>query len=119
PPGSRRYTHGPAPLPASVINLRNMDPNFVHLHVHSEYSLLDGACRVRPLVERVHELGMPAVALTDHGSLSGTVKFYRAAKEVGVKPITGLELYVVSDRHGRAGLKERYSNLTMLARDNE
>jgi DNA polymerase-3 subunit alpha len=96
-----------------------MDPNFVHLHVHSEYSLLDGACRVRPLVERVHELGMPAVALTDHGSLSGTVKFYRAAKDVGVKPIIGLELYVVSDRHGRAGLKERYSHLTMLARDNE
>ena len=62
---------------------------------------------------------MPAVALTDHGSLSGAVQFYRAARDVGVKPIIGLELYVVSDRHGRAGMKERYSHLTMLARDNE
>ncbi|MGD0997521.1 MAG: PHP domain-containing protein, partial [Thermoleophilia bacterium] len=96
-----------------------MDSDFVHLHVHSEYSLLDGACRVRPLVERVKELGMSAVALTDHGSLSGAVKFYRAARDVGVKPIIGLELYVVSDRHGRAGLKERYAHLTMLARDDE
>ncbi len=94
-----------------------MDSDFVHLHVHSEYSLLDGACRVRPLVERVKELGMPAVALTDHGSLSGAVQFYRAASDDGVKPIVGLELYVVSDRHGRAGMKERYAHLTMLARD--
>ena len=62
---------------------------------------------------------MPAVALTDHGSLSGAVQFYRAAKDVGVKPIIGLELYVVSDRHGRAGMKERYAHLTMLARDDE
>ncbi len=96
-----------------------MDSDFVHLHVHSEYSLLDGACRVRPLVERVKELGMPAVALTDHGSLSGAVQFYRAARDVGVKPIIGLELYVVSDRHGRAGMKEHYAHLTMLARDDE
>jgi DNA polymerase-3 subunit alpha len=96
-----------------------MDSGFVHLHVHSEYSLLDGACRVRPLVERVKELGMPAVALTDHGSLSGAVQFYRAAKDAGVKPILGLELYVVSDRHGRASAKERYSHLTMLARTNQ
>ncbi len=94
-----------------------MDQNFVHLHVHSEYSLLDGACRVRPLVERVKELGMPAVALTDHGSLSGAVQFYKAARETGVKPIVGLELYVVNDRHGRAGMKERYAHLTMLARN--
>jgi len=96
-----------------------MASGFVHLHVHSEYSLLDGACRVRPLVERVKELGMPAVALTDHGSLSGSVQFYKAAHDVGVKPIMGLELYVVNDRHGRAGVKERYTHLTMLARDNE
>ena len=99
--------------------MSHMDSGFVHLHVHSEYSLLDGACRVRPLVERVKELGMPAVALTDHGSLSGAVQFYRAARDVGVKPIVGLELYVVSDRHGRAGMKERYAHLTMLARDAE
>ncbi len=94
-----------------------MDQNFVHLHVHSEYSLLDGACRVRPLVERVKELGMPAVALTDHGSLAGAVQFYKAARDAGVKPIVGLELYVVNDRRGRAGVKERYAHLTMLARN--
>ncbi len=62
---------------------------------------------------------MPGVALTDHGSLSGAVQFYKAARDVGVKPIMGLELYVVNDRHGRAGVKERYTHLTMLARNNQ
>ena len=72
-----------------VESMSQMDSGFVHLHVHSEYSLLDGACRVRPLVERVKELGMPAVALTDHGSLSGAVQFYAPPKTAGVKPILG------------------------------
>jgi DNA polymerase-3 subunit alpha len=94
-----------------------MAPEFVHLHVHSEYSLLDGACRVGELVERAKELGMPAVALTDHGTLGGAVKFYRAAEEAGIKPIIGLELYVATDRRSRAGLKERNAHLTLLARD--
>jgi DNA polymerase-3 subunit alpha len=94
-----------------------MAPEFVHLHVHSEYSLLDGACRVKELVKRAKELGMPAVALTDHGTLGGTVKFYRAAREEGIKPIIGLELYVATDRHSRAGVKERNAHLTLLARD--
>ncbi len=92
---------------------------FVHLHVHSEYSLLDGACRIPDLVSRARELGMPAVALTDHGTLGGVVQFYRAATaEDGIKPIIGLELYVVSDRHARGGAKERFTHLTLLARDN-
>jgi DNA polymerase-3 subunit alpha len=97
-----------------------MGAPFVHLHVHSEYSLLDGACRVAGLVDRARELDMDAVALTDHGTLGGAVQFYRAATERDdpVKPILGLELYIVNDRHARAGVKERYHHLTLLARDN-
>ncbi len=92
--------------------------SFVHLHVHSEYSLLDGACRVGPLVDRVKALGMPAVALTDHGSLAGIVQFHKAARTAGIKPILGLELYVATDRHSRGGgVKERFAHLTLLARD--
>ena len=67
---------------------------FVHLHVHSEYSLLDGACRLTDLVERVKELGQAAVAVTDHGVMYGTIDFYRAAKAAGIKPIIGCEVYV-------------------------
>jgi len=75
---------------------------FVHLHAHSEYSLLDAMGRVRDLVARAAELGMPALALTDHGNLSGTIKFYRAAEDAGVKPLLGVELYVAPDsRHSR------------------
>jgi DNA polymerase-3 subunit alpha len=95
----------------------SMTADFVHLHVHSEYSLLDGACRINELVKRANELGMPAVALTDHGTLGGVVKFYDAAKKEGIKPIIGLELYVATDRHSRAGVKERNAHLTLLARD--
>jgi DNA polymerase III subunit alpha len=68
--------------------------DFVHLHCHSEYSLLDGLCRLKPLTQKVKELGMPAVALTDHGIMFGAMEFYRAAREHGVKPIIGCELYV-------------------------
>ena len=67
---------------------------FVHLHLHTEYSLLDGACRLEPLMERVKELGQSAVAITDHGVMYGCVDFYKAAKKAGVKPIIGCELYV-------------------------
>jgi len=94
-----------------------MAADFVHLHVHSEYSLLDGACRVNSLVRKARELGMPAVALTDHGTLGGVVKFYNAAREEGIKPIIGLELYMATDRHSRAGVKEKNAHLTLLARD--
>jgi len=68
--------------------------SFVHLHVHSHYSLLDGATRIDELVARAKEFGMPAVALTDHGNLFGAVEFFTAAKKVGVKPIVGLEAYL-------------------------
>lgn len=68
--------------------------SFVHLHVHSEYSLLDGACRIEGLVERVKDLGQTAVAITDHGVMYGVVDFYKAAKKAGIKPIIGCEVYV-------------------------
>jgi DNA polymerase-3 subunit alpha len=89
---------------------------FVHLHVHSEYSILDGACRVPALAARAAELEMPAVALTDHGSMAGAVEFYRAAGEVGVKPVIGSELYVCDDRRE---LKKGNAHLTVLAATNE
>jgi len=76
---------------------------FVHLHVHSHYSLLDGAIRIRDLVRTVPELGMDAVALTDHGNLFGAVEFYTAAKSAGIKPILGMEGYISpTDRHDRS-----------------
>ena len=68
--------------------------SFVHLHVHSEYSLLDGACRISGMMDRVKELGQTAIALTDHGVMYGCIDFYKAAKAAGVKPIIGCEVYV-------------------------
>ena len=68
--------------------------SFVHLHVHTEFSLLDGACRIPLLVKRVKELGQPAVAITDHGVMYGVVDFYKACKAEGIKPIIGCEVYV-------------------------
>ena len=67
---------------------------FTHLHVHTEYSLLDGACRISELVKRVKELGQDAVAITDHGVMYGVIDFYKACKAAGVKPIIGCEVYV-------------------------
>src|SRR3989442_1698582 len=67
---------------------------FVHLHVHSEYSLLDGAAQLEKLVQRAKDLRFPAIALTDHGNLFGAIDFYLAAQKAGVKPIVGCELYV-------------------------
>ena len=79
--------------------------SFVHLHVHTEYSLLDGACRINGMMDRVKELGQTAVAITDHGVMYGCIDFYKAAKAAGVKPIIGCEVYVtrrtIADRiHG-------------------
>ncbi len=76
---------------------------FVHLHVHSDYSLLDGACDVGKLVARAAALGQPAVALTDHGNLFGAVAFQRAAKAAGIQPILGCELYVAKQVDHRVG----------------
>ena len=89
---------------------------FVHLHVHSEYSILDGACRIPELAARAAELEMPAVALTDHGSLAGAVELYREAGKQGVKPLLGCEVYVADDRLAQ---KKGYAHLTLLAESNE
>ncbi len=70
--------------------------SFTHLHVHTEYSLLDGACRIRELMPRLKELGQTACAVTDHGAMYGAVQFYKAAKEAGIKPIIGCEVYVAA-----------------------
>ncbi len=91
---------------------------FVHLHLHSEYSLLDGANRVDRLVARVKELGMNAVAVTDHGNIFGAVAFYQAAREAGIKPILGVEAYVApGDRHDRThtGVSDGGFHLVLLA----
>jgi DNA polymerase-3 subunit alpha len=80
-----------------------MAGEFVHLHLHSEYSLLDGGNRIDALVKQVKALGMDAVAVTDHGNLFGAAEFYDAARKVGVKPILGIEAYVAPDHDGREG----------------
>jgi DNA polymerase-3 subunit alpha len=89
---------------------------YVHLHVHSEYSILDGACRIPELAARAAELEMPAVALTDHGSLAGAVELYREAGKQGVKPIVGCEVYLADDRRAQA---KGYAHLTLLAESYE
>ena len=90
--------------------------SFVHLHVHSEYSILDGACRIPALAARAAEFEMPAVALTDHGSLAGAVELYKAAGKEGVKPILGCEVYVAENRRAQ---QKGYAHLTLLAESNE
>jgi DNA polymerase III subunit alpha len=92
-------------------------PGAVHLHVHSEYSLLDGACKIEALAARAAELGMPALGLTDHGVLNGAVEFYKACQTHDVKPIIGLEAYLVDDRRERDKVKYERNHLTLLARD--
>src|SRR4249920_2790083 len=91
-------------------------PPFVHLHVHSEYSILDGACRIPDLVRRAAELEMPAVSLTDHGSMAGAVQLFKAAKGTGVKPVVGCEVYVADDRRAQ---RKGYAHLTLLAETND
>jgi DNA polymerase III subunit alpha len=89
--------------------------DFVHLHVHSEYSILDGACRVPDLVARAAELEMPSVSLTDHGSMAGAVQLWKATRETGVKPVIGCEVYVAGDRKAH---EKGNAHLTLLAADN-
>ena len=95
--------------------------SFAHLHVHSEYSLLDGACRIEGLVERVKELGQTAVAVTDHGVMYGVVDFYKAAKKAGIKPIIGCEVYVAPrTRFDRVHeLDSEARHLVLLCRNEE
>ena len=98
-----------------------MSVNFVHLHNHSEYSLLDGACRINELVTAARELGMPAVAITDHGVLYGVIDFYRAAKKQGIKPIIGCEVYVAprSRLDKIKGVDDNLYHLTLLCKNQQ
>ena len=93
---------------------------FAHLHLHSEYSLLDGACRIKDLVAAVRELGQDAVAVTDHGAMYGAVDFYKEAKKQGVKPIIGCEVYVAprSMTDKTHGVDSEYSHLVLLCENN-
>lgn len=95
--------------------------SFVHLHVHTGYSLLDGACKIDKLIGRAKELGMDSLAITDHGVMYGVIDFYQAAKAAGVKPILGCEVYVAPnsrfDREVKGG-EERYHHLVLLAENN-
>ncbi|QJB56502.1 DNA polymerase III subunit alpha [Pseudodesulfovibrio sp. zrk46] len=94
---------------------------FVHLHVHTEYSLLDGAIRIKDLLSRTKDLGMPAVAITDHGSMYGAVTFYMAAKDMGIKPIIGCEVYVaegdIDDEEAHLKKNRTGYHLVLLAKN--
>ena len=93
---------------------------FVHLHLHTDYSMLDGACEVSKLIRRVKALDMPAVAMTDHGNIFGAVEFVNAAKEHGVKPILGCELYICKKEDHRASPEgDTYNHLIVLAENDE
>src|SRR5574341_1301442 len=97
-----------------------MKPEFVHLHMHSEYSVLDGASRHEDLIQQVKALGMNAVAQTDHGNLFGAIEFYQNAKELGIKPIIGCEIYVSPGSRFEKkshNIKEASYHLIVLAQD--
>ncbi len=97
------------------------DKTFVHLHVHTDYSLLDGCCRIDRLMERATELGMSALALTDHGNLYGAIDFYNQAKAKGIKPLIGCELYLVEtsrlEKNGRSDEGKTIFHLGLLAKN--
>lgn len=95
--------------------------NFVHLHTHTEYSLLDGANRIKDLVARVKELGMDSIAITDHGVMFGAVEFYKECKKQGIKPIIGCEVYVAprSRFQKEANIDNHPAHLILLAKNNE
>ena len=100
------------------------DKDFVHLHLHTDYSLLDGAIQIKPLTERIEQLGMKACAMTDHGNMYGAITFYNTMKARGIKPIIGCETYIATgsrkDRGGRPGPGEKANfHLILLAKDFE
>src|SRR5215472_7900312 len=95
--------------------------DFVHLHLHTEYSLLDGACRLDRLMDKAHELKFPALAVTDHGAMYGAIDFYKAALAKGIKPIIGCEVYVAPgsrlEKKQGSGTRDIYHHLGLLAKD--
>lgn len=92
--------------------------SFTHLHLHTEYSLLDGACRIPKLVERIKALDMTSCAITDHGVMYGCIDFYSAMKDAGIKPIIGCEVYVCRDRLDKSAANREYSHLILLCENN-
>ncbi len=97
--------------------------DFVHLHLHTEFSLLDGACRLDRLMDRAHALKFPALAITDHGAMFGAIDFYKAAREKGIKPIIGCEMYVAPgsrlEKKQGSSTRDLYHHLGLLAMDEE
>src|SRR5215510_15112824 len=95
--------------------------DFVHLHLHTEYSLLDGACRLDRLMDKAHELKFSSLAITDHGVLCGAIDFYQAAREKGIKPIVGCEVYVAPgsrlEKKTSSGGRDVYNHLVLLAKN--
>ncbi|MGN6552484.1 MAG: DNA polymerase III subunit alpha [Verrucomicrobiota bacterium] len=95
--------------------------DFVHLHLHTEYSLLDGACRLDRLMDKAHEMKFPSMAITDHGVMYGAIDFYKSAREKGIKPIIGCEVYVAPgsrhDKKSSNGGRDVYNHLVLLAKD--
>src|SRR3989338_4286351 len=94
-----------------------MSAGFTHLHVHSHYSLLDGLPKVGQLLDRVQELGMDSVAITDHGNIYGAIEFYKKAKEKGIKPIIGCEIYLAFEnmQDKRPNVDDKNYHLIVLA----
>jgi DNA polymerase III subunit alpha len=112
----RIYRSSPSDLvkPSSTGRILRIPVSFAHLHVHSEYSVLDGACRIDALAERAAAFGQPALGLTDHGVMNGAVEHYKACRRHGINPVLGLEAYFVDDRRTEA-LKYERNHLTLLA----
>ena len=94
-------------------------PDFVHLHVHTQYSILDGAAAIKPLLKRAKELGMPALAITDHGNMYGVKNFHDTANDIGIKPILGCEVYVVKNRFEKDKDEKAGDHLILLAKNLE
>ncbi|MCD6350956.1 MAG: PHP domain-containing protein, partial [Armatimonadetes bacterium] len=96
-----------------------MGKPFVHLHTHTEYSLLDGACRLEPLAKRAKDLGMPALAITDHGAMYGIIEFYQACTAEGIKPILGCEVYMAARSRFDQEQQDRAVRHLVLLAENE
>ena len=101
--------------------MQNTETQFIHLHTHSHYSLLDGLSKLEDLVDLAKKRGMPAMAITDHGNMYGAIEFYKLAKKAGIKPIIGVEAYMTAgsrlDRTAEKGGTKRYYHLTLLAKN--
>ena len=92
-------------------------PDFVHLHVHTQYSILDGAAAISPLIKRAKALGMKALAITDHGNMYGVKNFHDVATDAGIKPILGCETYVVRNRFEKDKDEKAGDHLILLAKN--